>query len=147
MQRFELVHLLETLQKYQVTLAHLVPPILIALAKHPIVDGYDLSKLREIFSGAAPLSAEIAQAIQTRFPGCQVRQGYGMTEMSPVTHITPRQACVLGSVGQLLPGCEAKIVNEAGVEVAVGEVGELLLRGPNRMKVPHPAPPLLIFSD
>ena len=62
-----------------------VPPIVLALAKHPIVDDYDLSSLRRIFSGAAPLGAELASEAAARI-GCEVVQGYGMTELCPVTH-------------------------------------------------------------
>ena len=58
------------------------------MAKHPLVDNYDMSKLEQVFSGAAPLSAELAIEAGKRL-GCEVVQGYGMTELSPVSHLTP----------------------------------------------------------
>src|SRR6185295_1311795 len=86
--RFDLEQFLQTLQDYRVTRAYLVPPIILALAKHPLVDKFDLSSLRSISSGAAPLGSDVAEACATRL-GCIVKQGYGMTETSPVTHATP----------------------------------------------------------
>src|SRR5262245_21762446 len=88
MPRFELEAFLEVLQKYQVTMAYVVPPIALALAKHPAVDKYDLSKLRMVFSGAAPLGEAVTHACRERLR-CVVAQGYGMTETSPVTHTSP----------------------------------------------------------
>jgi acyl-CoA synthetase (AMP-forming)/AMP-acid ligase II len=124
------------MQDYKVTRAHLVPPILVALAKHPVVDKYDLSNLKVITSGAAPLSAELAQAVSARL-GCLVKQGYGMTEASPVTHITPDQKERIkpGAVGIPVRNSECKIVDlETGQEVAVGDAGEVCVRGPHVMK-------------
>jgi len=66
----------------------MVIPMVVALAKHPVVDDYDLSGLRWILSGAAPLSAELAIECGERI-GCEVVQGYGMTELSPTSHATP----------------------------------------------------------
>ncbi|MGH9175127.1 MAG: AMP-binding protein, partial [Vicinamibacterales bacterium] len=88
MPRFDLAQFLQLIQDHRVTRAFLVPPIVLALAKHPLVDEYDLSSLEVIFCGAAPLSAELSQAAATRL-GCIIKQGYGMTETSPVTHLTP----------------------------------------------------------
>src|SRR5262249_12449262 len=86
--RFEIEAFLETLQRYGVTLAQVVPPIVLALAKHPSVDRYDLKRLRFLFSGAAPLGEAVSRACQERL-GCAVMQGYGLTETSPATHISP----------------------------------------------------------
>ena len=72
--------------------------MVVALAKHPLVDKYDLSALKMVFSGAAPLSAELALECGARLD-CEVVQGYGMTELSPVTHATPSGGFVPGSVG------------------------------------------------
>src|ERR1700737_3969767 len=63
MPRFDLEQFLQTMQKYRITYANVVPPIVLALAKHPLVDNYDLSRLRTLFSGAAPLGASAAQAV------------------------------------------------------------------------------------
>src|SRR5687767_2002296 len=86
--RFDLEQFLQTIQDRRVTVAHLVPPIVLALARHPLVDRYDLSALRWITSGAAPLSEDLARACAERL-GCNIKQGYGLTETSPVTHLTP----------------------------------------------------------
>ena len=87
MPRFDLEQALTLVQEHQVTRFFAVPPIVLALAKHPIVDQYDLCSLEQIFSGAAPLGAELAAEAAARV-GCEVVQGYGMTELSPVSHCT-----------------------------------------------------------
>ena len=89
MPRFDLEQFLQLHQEHGITRSFVAPPIVVALAKHPIVDNYDLSKLEQVFSGAAPLSAELALEAGARLD-CEVVQGYGMTELSPVSHLTPR---------------------------------------------------------
>ena len=134
--RFELEPFLATLAKYRVSVAPLVPPIVVALAKHPVVDRYDLSALKFVMSGAAPLGAEIEVACGNRLK-CLVVQGYGMTELSGASHLSPRDPAVVrhGSVGFLAPSQEARIVDPAtGFDQDVGGRGEVLLRGPNVMK-------------
>jgi acyl-CoA synthetase (AMP-forming)/AMP-acid ligase II len=122
------------MQDYRVTLAHLVPPIVLALSKHPSVDAFDLSSLRMIFSGAAPLGAELARECSERL-GCDVVQGYGMTETSPVTHICTPERNKAGSVGVCAPNTECKVVSvETGEELCEGERGEICVRGPQVMK-------------
>ncbi|NQU36796.1 MAG: AMP-binding protein, partial [Actinobacteria bacterium] len=85
MPRFDLEQFLSLHQQYGVTRSFVAPPIVVALAKHPLVDQYDLSAVEQFFSGAAPLSAELALEAGARL-GCEVVQGYGMTELSPVSH-------------------------------------------------------------
>ena len=137
MPRFDLEQFLQLIQDHRVTKGFVVPPILVALAKHPIVDQYDLSSLVRLTSGAAPLGQELAAAVADRL-GCEVRQGYGMTETSPVTHMVPADRkgwTKYGSVGPVIPGVEAKLIDvESGEEVADGERGELCIRGANVMK-------------
>jgi acyl-CoA synthetase (AMP-forming)/AMP-acid ligase II len=126
---------LQVMSKYKVTMAPLVPPIVLALAKHPMVDSYDLSSLRIITSGAAPLGAELELACQDRL-GCMVLQGYGMTEVSAASHINPAQPDLIrhGSVGVTLPWMESKVAHlETGEALPPGELGEVCMRGPNRM--------------
>jgi acyl-CoA synthetase (AMP-forming)/AMP-acid ligase II len=98
MPRFDLEQFLTLVQDQKITIAYLVPPIVLALAKHPMVDQFDLSSLKLIFSGAAPLGAEVALEAASRV-GCDVVQGYGMTELSPVTHSTPMGEFKPGSIG------------------------------------------------
>jgi acyl-CoA synthetase (AMP-forming)/AMP-acid ligase II len=88
MPRFELAEFLRVIQHYRITRAFVVPPIVLALAKHPLVDEFDLSSLQLMGSGAAPLSAELEVACGERL-GCRMQQGYGLTETSPVTHTVP----------------------------------------------------------
>ena len=88
MPRFDLEQFLSLHQEHQLTCSFVAPPMVVALAKHPVVDNYDLSAVNQVFSGAAPLSAELALECGERL-GCEVVQGYGMTELSPVTHLTP----------------------------------------------------------
>ena len=135
--RFDLEAFLAALQDYGVTFAHVVPPILLALAKHPLVDQYDLSKIDVINSGAAPLGEKLARAVEDRI-GCLVCQGYGLTETSPVTH-SPRNKFKGGyphaSIGPALPNTEMKIVDTgSGEELGRGKRGELWIRGPQVMK-------------
>jgi acyl-CoA synthetase (AMP-forming)/AMP-acid ligase II len=134
--RFELEAFLSMLQTHGVTRANLVPPIILALAKHPAVDRYDLSKLGWIMSGAAPLGSDVQSACAARI-GCSVRQGYGLTETSPVSHTVPpaMAAARPGSVGPPIPNTEVKIVDiVTGQELGPGEDGEVWIRGPQVMK-------------
>jgi acyl-CoA synthetase (AMP-forming)/AMP-acid ligase II len=134
--RFELECFLQLLQDHEVTLAHLVPPIVLALAKNPLVDNYKLPKLKTIFSGAAPLDENLTRACMERLD-CDVRQGYGMTETSPVTHSSPADPLLVkfGSVGVPAPNTECKIVDlETGALLGAKEEGEVCVRGPQVMK-------------
>jgi acyl-CoA synthetase (AMP-forming)/AMP-acid ligase II len=136
MPRFDLEGFLALVQEHRATKAHLVPPIVLALAKSPLVERYDLSSLQLVNSGAAPLSAELAQAAAARV-GCPVVQGYGMTESSPVTHVTPLDPGRHrpGSIGPPVPNTECRIVDVAsGTELGAGEEGEVCVRGPQVMR-------------
>ncbi len=133
MPRFDLVEFLDLVQKHRVSIALLVPPIILALANHPLIDEYDTSSLRLVFSGAAPLGADLADACAARIQ-CDVTQGYGLTEASPVTHSTPTGQRRPGSVGPALPNTESRIIDpETGSDAEPGEPGELWVRGPQVM--------------
>jgi acyl-CoA synthetase (AMP-forming)/AMP-acid ligase II len=135
MPKFDLEQFLELLQTHGVTTAHLVPPIVLALAKHPIVDNYDLSKLESIVSGAAPLPEPVARTCASRNQ-IIMRQGYGLTETSPVTHASSRYREIkLTSVGPSLPNTEYRIVDISTTQdVPTGQSGEILIKGPQVMK-------------
>jgi acyl-CoA synthetase (AMP-forming)/AMP-acid ligase II len=134
MPRFDLEQFLALHQEHGITRAFVAPPMVVALAKHPIVDRYDLSDLKVIFSGAAPLSADLAIECGTRL-GCEVVQGYGMTELSPVTHATPPGQFKPGSVGVTISNTETRIVDPAtGASLDVDQDGEIWVRGPQVMK-------------
>jgi acyl-CoA synthetase (AMP-forming)/AMP-acid ligase II len=135
MPRFDLEQFLQLIQDYKITRAHLVPPIVLALAKHPVVENFDLSSLRHITSGAAPLSGDLSEDCAGRID-CQVVQGYGLTETSPVTHVVadelPNKP---GSIGPPIPNTECTVVDAAsGAEVEPGNLGEVWIRGPQVMR-------------
>ncbi len=133
MPRFDLEQFLTLHQTYGITRSFVAPPIVVALAKHPIVDSFDLSTLRQVFSGAAPLSAELALEAGARI-GCEVVQGFGMTELSPVSHLTPLGWFKPGSVGVTAPNTETMIVDPAtGESLGLDADGELWVRGPQVM--------------
>jgi acyl-CoA synthetase (AMP-forming)/AMP-acid ligase II len=136
MPRFDLEQFLDLIEQQGVTRAFIVPPIALALAKHPAVEGRDLSSLNLIVSGAAPLGEELTAQVAERV-GCHVIQGYGLTETSPVTHkgsIDPA-ADKRGTIGTPLPGTECRIVDpETGQDAAVGDRGEVWIRGPQVMR-------------
>lgn len=134
MPRFDLEEFLTLVQDQKITIAYLVPPIVLALAKHPLVADYDLSSLKLIFSGAAPLGAEVALEAAGRV-GCDVVQGYGMTELSPVTHSTPSGQFKPGSIGLTISNTEVRVVDPtSGEDLGIDEDGELWIRGPQVMK-------------
>jgi acyl-CoA synthetase (AMP-forming)/AMP-acid ligase II len=132
MPRFDLEQYLQLVEKYGVTIMHVVPPIALALAKHPIVDNFNLTKVRGAFSAAAPLSDTVANALFARV-GFRVSQAYGMTEVSGASHLGPTAPDKIkpASGGRLMPNMECKIV-DVGThnEVPTGEQGEILVRGP-----------------
>ncbi|HTD70881.1 MAG TPA: 4-coumarate--CoA ligase family protein [Gemmatimonadales bacterium] len=136
MPKFELEPFLGAIQRCRVTRAFVVPPLVLALAKHPAVDDYDLSSVRAMMSGAAPLDAALETACARRV-GCGFIQGYGLTEASPVTHANSDEPgrCRPGTVGQLLPNTECRIIDtESGRELGPDEDGELWIRGPQVMR-------------
>jgi acyl-CoA synthetase (AMP-forming)/AMP-acid ligase II/NAD(P)-dependent dehydrogenase (short-subunit alcohol dehydrogenase family) len=132
--RFNLDGFLGVLESYRVTRAELVPPIVLALAKRPEVDSYDLSSLRVITSGAAPLGPDLARACAERL-GCRVKQGYGMTELAGASHLgldVGRNDPEFIAPG--MPGVESRVVDlDTGADLAPGERGELLVRTPAAM--------------
>jgi 4-coumarate--CoA ligase len=133
MPRFDMVEALTAVQEVGVTRFFAVPPIVLGLAKHPIVDQFDMSSVRQIFSGAAPLSAELAAEAGERM-GCEVVQGFGMTELSPVSHCTVEGDYRPGTSGVTVSNTESRIVDpDTGEDKGVGERGELSVRGPQIM--------------
>jgi acyl-CoA synthetase (AMP-forming)/AMP-acid ligase II len=107
-----------------------------ALATDPAVDDRDLSALRHVLSGAAPLGAALTEALERRL-GCRVSEGYGMTEMSGVTHAVPPFGAARkpGAIGPPIPGVECRLVDpDTGEDAGRGQPGELWLRGPKVMQ-------------
>ncbi|OZJ06190.1 hypothetical protein BZG36_01006 [Bifiguratus adelaidae] len=135
MPKFDLEHFLTCIERYKVTMANVVPPVALLLAKHPIVSRFNLSSLRMLSCGAAPLSRELAEDIYNRL-GVPIKQGYGMTETTSTTHsLRNDEWRKYGSIGKMVPNLEAKVVDSEGRELGPDEEGELLLRGPSIMKV------------
>ena len=136
MPRFELEAFLSLIEQHRITILNLVPPIALALARHPAVAVHDLSSLRLVSCGAAPLGAALQQAASERI-GVPIRQGYGLTEATlavtglPIDQLPTKP----GGVGRLLPNIEARIVDVVnGDDLGTNQRGELLLRGPNVMQ-------------
>ncbi|GMT15904.1 hypothetical protein PFISCL1PPCAC_7201, partial [Pristionchus fissidentatus] len=127
---------LQCIQDYKISQLHLVPPLLVFLAKHPMCDEFDLSSLKGIASGAAPAGKDICDALQNRYPHIEyVEQGYGMTELltSHLPDVASRSK--FGSCGKLAPGLQMKIVDvTAGSILPNGKVGEICIKGPTVMK-------------
>ncbi len=133
MPRFDLEQFLTLCQDHKIKRGFVVPPVVLALAKHPLVDNFDLSSLESLFSGAAPLGAELASEASERL-GCEVVQGYGMTELSPVSHSTPKGHYKPGTIGLLIPNTECRVVDpETGADLGQDEDGEIWVRGPQVM--------------
>lgn len=136
MPRFELEQFLQIMQDYRVTRAYVVPPIVLALAKHPLVDKYDLSSLNLVMSGAAPLGRDVAEACGRRL-NCVIKQGYGLSETSPVTHINPDDPAKIkqGSIGPCISNTEGKVIDyNTDAELGPNQEGEIWLRGPQVMQ-------------
>ncbi|MFD5218742.1 4-coumarate--CoA ligase family protein [Streptomyces tendae] len=137
--RFDLEQFLAAIQNHRITSLYVAPPIVLALAKHPLVADYDLSSLKYVVSAAAPLDARLAAACSRRLGLPPVGQAYGMTELSPGTHVVPLDAMAdapPGTVGKLIAGTEMRIVSltDPGRDLPAGESGEILIRGPQIMK-------------
>ncbi|MBB4986152.1 MULTISPECIES: 4-coumarate--CoA ligase family protein [Streptomyces] len=136
--RFDLDTFLGAIQEHRINGLYVAPPIVLALAKHPAVADYDLSSLEYLVSAAAPLDAALAEACSARLGLPPVRQAYGMTELSPGTHVTPLDVATPppGTVGRLLPSTEMRILSldDPEKDAAPGEEGEIAIRGPQVMK-------------
>ncbi|MGK3745613.1 MAG: 4-coumarate--CoA ligase [Bacillariaceae sp.] len=130
--RFDFELMLEMIQKYQPKNAHLVPPIILGLAKSPLVDKYDMSSLETIISAAAPLGADTEIAVRDRLQ-CNVKQAWGMSELSPIGTITPSTKIKPGSVGLMVSNTYGKILDKNGKSLEPNQQGELAIKGPQVM--------------
>ncbi|CAL5344269.1 hypothetical protein CsSME_00029531 [Camellia sinensis var. sinensis] len=140
MHKFEIGALLELIQRYRVSVAAVVPPLVLALAKNPMVVTFDLSSIRMVLSGAAPLGKELEEALRTRVPQAIFGQGYGMTEAGPVLSMCLAFAkqpfpTKSGSCGTVVRNAELKVIDpETGCSLGPNHSGEICIRGPQIMK-------------
>ncbi|KAJ2093644.1 hypothetical protein IW140_006399 [Coemansia sp. RSA 1813] len=132
MEKFDFAGFCSLIQSHRVDTVYLAPPIILALTKSPLTKKYDISSLRFINSGAAPLSKELQTEAATKL-GILVTQGYGMSETSPIVTRSLCNSDKPGSAGQLCPNTEAAFVDEDDKDLGIGQVGELCVRGPQVM--------------
>ncbi|KAL3532833.1 hypothetical protein ACH5RR_006354 [Cinchona calisaya] len=140
MQKFEINALLELVQKYKVTIAPFVPPIVLEIAKSPVVDKYDLSSVRMVISGAAPMGKELEDIVRAKLPNAILGQGYGMTEAGPVLSMClafakEPLAVKSGACGTVVRNAEMKIVDpDTNLSLPRNQAGEFCIRGDQIMK-------------
>ncbi|KAK7852127.1 4-coumarate--CoA ligase CCL1 [Quercus suber] len=140
MQKFEIVKLLELVEKFKVSIAPFVPPIVLAIAKSPEVNKYDLSSIRTVMSGAAPMGKELEDAVRAKLPNAKLGQGYGMTEAGPLLSMCLAFAkepfeVKSGACGTVVRNAEMKIVDpETGASLPRNQAGEICIRGSQIMK-------------
>ncbi|GAA6012359.1 hypothetical protein JCM11491_007109 [Sporobolomyces phaffii] len=141
MPKYEIKQLCQLVERHKVSILMLVPPIALSLARDPVATRYDLSSLRLVISGAAPLGPELEKELANRLPKCDVIQAYGLTESSPTTHVALKPYNKRGSIGPNLPMLRSRIVDlESDKDLGPNESGELLLSAPSIMLGYHNKP-------
>jgi long-chain acyl-CoA synthetase len=134
--KFDALTTLKTIQKQRPTLFPGAPTIYIGLLNHPDLKKYDLSSIDSCLSGSAPLPIEVQEEFEA-VTGGKLVEGYGLTESSPVTHanfLWDRER-IKGSIGVPWPNTEVRIVSmDDGIDMPVGEIGEIIIKGPQVMK-------------
>jgi len=131
--KFNFIRFLESIVRYRVTHLLVVPPMAVLLAKHPATKNYDISHVRFLACGAAPVSAELQEQVMKVLPNAEIGQAYGMTETCTVVSLFPlsQRIGTLGSAGVFIPGLRARIVKPDGTLARPGEQGELYVTGPS----------------
>jgi long-chain acyl-CoA synthetase len=128
---FDLEQTFKLIEKYKVTGFAGVPAMFAIMLNSPLAEQYDLSSLRSCGSGSAPLPLEVLRGFQDKF-GCPVREGYGLSEAAPVVSAhRPDRPQKPGSIGIPIPGVAVRIVDDGDKDVPNGEIGELIVKGPN----------------
>ncbi|EEP75710.1 hypothetical protein UREG_00557 [Uncinocarpus reesii 1704] len=131
--QFNMELMLRTIVEYQISELTLVPPLVIRLVNDPIVANYDLSCVKRISCGAAPLSEQLTQLLQKKFPQSGFKQGYGMTEScSCITSHSPEyyDYKYANTVGNIVASTAIKIIDDQGKELGYNQPGEILAKGP-----------------
>nr|WOP79056.1 4-coumarate:coA ligase 1 [Euphorbia maculata] len=140
MPKFDINSLLQLIEKYRVSVLPIVPPVVLSIAKSPETENYDLSSVRMLKSGAAPLGKELEDAVRAKFPKAVLGQGYGMTEAGPVLTMCLAFAkepfeIKAGACGTVVRNAEMKIVDpETGDSLPRNQPGEICIRGYQIMK-------------
>ncbi len=121
-----------------VTHVLLVPAMINMVLNHPAIDEFDLSGLRRIIYGASPISVPVLEQLIEKLPGCGLAQAWGQTELAPLATILRPEHHVVGgsklrSAGRATYGVKVKVVDQDDNEISQGEVGELIVKGPNTM--------------
>ena len=135
--KFEPNCFLSAISKNNVNIVSLVPPLILFLARHPMIDGWDLSCIKQVIYGAAPVGWDLVESVRARLKCNVIQQVYGLTEMSNITHMVPASFSneKPQSIGVPVKGIEAKIVHpETNITLPANEKGEVWLRGENLMK-------------
>lgn len=130
MKSFQFEEYLQLIQKHKITRLQTVPPIMVMLSKRPEVAKYDLSSVREMLCGAAPLRSDLQHEVEKKL-GIRITQGWGLSKTTcAVTGVPTESRPPEGSVGVLMPRSEVMLVDDDGKKVGIGERGELYVRGP-----------------
>ncbi|KAI9726236.1 MAG: hypothetical protein M1834_009091 [Cirrosporium novae-zelandiae] len=131
--KFEMKSYLEAIQRFKINMLYIVPPMVIQMVKNKkLLDQYNLSSVRSLYTGAAPLGKETAEVVQAQYPKWTILQAYGLTETSTVVCSTSPTDVWLGSSGSLMPSCFARLVSLEGVEITgYDQPGELLVQSPS----------------
>ncbi|KAJ4374996.1 hypothetical protein N0V83_002075 [Neocucurbitaria cava] len=135
MPAFDMETFLKGIQDHKITFIYVAPPVIVRLSRDKMVDKYDLSSVKMITSGAAPLTKELVDTVHKRL-NIKINQAYGLSETSPMTHTQPWDEWYtsVGSVGKMFPNMSAKYMSADGKELGPGVPGELWLSGPNIFK-------------
>ena len=131
----DILHIMGSVSKHTATFYPAVPTLYVAINNHPQVQDFDLRSIRVCLSGAAPLPGEVQEEFQN-LTGCTLVEAYGLTETSPATHVNPIGRNKIGFIGIPWPDTDARImdVDTGEQELPAGEIGELVIQGPQVMK-------------
>ncbi|KAJ7855940.1 amp dependent CoA ligase [Mycena olivaceomarginata] len=130
--KFSLVGMLDSIARHRMQHLVLAPPVAIALCKSPVVKKYDLSKLKYIACGAAPMTSELQDQLSQLCPQATIGQCYGTTETPAILTMTPfSRPFTSGSAGTLLPGVQARVVKSDGTLAGYNEPGEFVIKSPS----------------
>jgi acyl-CoA synthetase (AMP-forming)/AMP-acid ligase II len=131
--KFDLVNFLKAIEQFKIYELIVVPPIVVMMAKSlPVLRKYDLSSVKYLYSGAAPLGKELVHEIRSAYPAWNLRQAYGLTESATVVSSTSRADIWPGSSGSLIPGAEVRIIDADGNEIhAYDTPGEICIKAPS----------------